>query len=66
MKISDRIKSKVFPYLIVLLQNLPEAGEVESLIILQQNKRQVELAESQFDVVHRLPHDLFFHFRLEE
>jgi len=42
--------------LVVFLEYLSEAGEVECLIVLQQNETEVELAERQLDVVHRLVH----------
>ena len=42
------------PHLVVFLEYLSEAGEVECLVVLQQNQAQVELAERQLNVVHRL------------
>ena len=39
-------------HLVVFLQDLAEAGEVERLVVLQQDEAEVELAECQLDVVH--------------
>ena len=36
---------------VVFLENLPEAGEIQGLIVLQQDEHQVELAEGQFQIV---------------
>ena len=38
----------------MFLENLSEAGEVERLVVLQENETEIELAERQLDVVHRL------------
>jgi len=38
-------------YLVMLLEYLAEAGEVERLVVLQEDETQVELTQSQLDVV---------------
>ena len=35
----------------MFLEDLSESGEVEGLVVLQQNEAEVELAEGQFEVV---------------
>ena len=44
-------------YLVVLFEDLAEAGEVECLVVLNEDETEVELAECELDVVH------FAHFR---
>ena len=49
--ITFREKSKRQTNLIMFLQDLPESGEVESLVVLEQDEPEVELTEGQLEVV---------------
>lgn len=40
-----------FEDLVVFLEDFPEAREIESLIVLEKNERQVEFTERQFEIV---------------
>ena len=39
-------------YLIMLFENFPEAGEIEGLVILQQNEAKIEFTKGKFQVMH--------------
>ena len=48
--------SSLHTYLVMFLEYLAEAGEVERLIVLQQNQTEVELTERQLNIMHRPVH----------
>ena len=41
-------------HLVVFLEDLAEASEVEGLVVLQQDEAEVELTERELDLVHLL------------